>query len=195
MIRLPTKPTELEETLRVINIQSSERRKKLAEKPGNYRIAPWHYNRRHRFRGRKGWELRKMSEYCDDSGVSFSFPPPNGSLQQFIDEEIPQFGYSCGGNNDTLPPWVHEVARLQGEQAAPGHPSQSATEKQTHQTVTPRVADAPPEQPSDSSLPATEFSPIGIPHCKCETCKPLSLDTSYDAADAHEGGAGFAVHC
>jgi hypothetical protein len=81
----------------------------------NYRVAHWHYSPLHRIKDQSSgkWMLRKFStleggEYMDGNEKKWGFPPPNHSLQQYIEDEINGFGWLTGrgGHDDSLPQWV-----------------------------------------------------------------------------------------
>jgi len=58
-----------------------------------------------------------MEVYVDTDGKKFDFAPPNGNVQQFIDEVILPMGHdTCRGGYDILPPWVSELAAQQQQQ-------------------------------------------------------------------------------
>lgn len=54
------------------------------------------------------WKLRKLANYKDRDGKYFDFPPPNHSIQSFIDNEISSL-HPRGGYDNTLPSWVKVV--------------------------------------------------------------------------------------
>lgn len=86
----PTDPTQCKEAIRLLGIKSSDVKKKITSKPGDKRIAPWHYSERHRVKGSDGkWEIRNMTKYRDDDGTYHNFPPPNGKLQDYINKLLP----------------------------------------------------------------------------------------------------------
>ncbi|KAL7549609.1 hypothetical protein ACHAWF_013483 [Thalassiosira exigua] len=115
MFRFPSDPHHCAEAVRVVGIASPEKRKEMAANPRKYYIAPWHYHHRHRRRNADGsWALRKDPSYRDEEGKVFSFPPPNASVQKFIDEEILPSGSSARGTvDDSLPGWFRKLTRLQ----------------------------------------------------------------------------------
>ena len=109
----PTDPIKCQEAIRLLGIKSSDVKKKITNKPEDCRIAPWHYSERHRSKGNDGkWGFNIMPSYKDDDGINHNFPPPNGKIQDYIDKEITPFGYSRGGYDDTLPPWVNEASNV-----------------------------------------------------------------------------------
>ena len=60
----------------------------------------------HRYQGDNGrWRLQKLAKYKDADGKTFSFPPPNGNVQLFIDEQSLASGLLRGEYDNTLPGW------------------------------------------------------------------------------------------
>ena len=59
------------------------------------------------------WRIRRAETYRDGDGKVFSFPPPNSSVQQFIDEESLSSGNLRGEYDNSLPGWVRILARMQ----------------------------------------------------------------------------------
>ena len=101
MMCLPINCDKCIETITVLGIDPKNRQQ-IADNPKHYRVAPWHYSPRHRIcdKGSGQWTFRKFADgkkYIDDDQTKFNIPPPNYSLQRFIDEEMPSFGYSGGG--------------------------------------------------------------------------------------------------
>ena len=89
---------------------------KSAQTPDNTRyVAVWHFHAQHCCRMEdESWRLRKFPKYRDSEGKAFSYPPPNVSVQRFIDEEIrDQYG-------DALPRWVCDLVRLQRHASTAG---------------------------------------------------------------------------
>ena len=123
MMTFPTEPTKCMVAIRLLGIKSSDKKKKITDKPEDCRIAPWHYRERHRSKGNDGkWEFNVMPSYKDDDGKTHNFPPPNGKVQDYIDKQIAPFDCSRtrGGNDDELPPWVKEVVVAQEVASSPG---------------------------------------------------------------------------
>lgn len=120
MFALPTEYKMRKEAIRVLGIKSAEKIDKLMTNGGGW-VCPWHYRREHRVRRGDGWQLRKMSEYKDADGKPFPFPPPNARIQDFIDNEIPAYGYSRGGSyDDSLPSWVAAIIKkCEGDDETP----------------------------------------------------------------------------
>ncbi len=54
-----------------------------------------------------------MSKYRDADGKTFNFAPPNASTQLFINNEIPAYGYSRGGYDDSLPRWAASMVKCE----------------------------------------------------------------------------------
>ena len=122
MFRFPKNPRDCAEAAQVLGSPPSERQK-IVDDPRKYCTAPWHYSSRHRVRDQVGkWRLRREPSHRDSDGKAFSFPPPNGNIQQFIDEENLSSGLCRGEYNNFLPDWVRVLDRLQrdsGENPAP----------------------------------------------------------------------------
>ena len=94
-------------------------RKKIATNPGNFKIAPWHFDARHRYRGNSGeWKLRRMDTCKEFERKSFPFAPPSANVAKFIEEE----GMHCVNRSDTLPPWVAVLACQQRSAGAIDRP-------------------------------------------------------------------------
>eukprot|EP00573_Skeletonema_grethae_P000959 CAMPEP_0201689626 /NCGR_PEP_ID=MMETSP0578-20130828/3186_1 /ASSEMBLY_ACC=CAM_ASM_000663 /TAXON_ID=267565 /ORGANISM="Skeletonema grethea, Strain CCMP 1804" /LENGTH=365 /DNA_ID=CAMNT_0048174325 /DNA_START=17 /DNA_END=1114 /DNA_ORIENTATION=+ len=105
MFALPTDPKMRREAIRVLGIKTPEKIDNLTKKGGW--VCPWHYRKdTHRVWHDDGWQLRKMSKYRDADRKIFAFPPPNANIQDFIDNEIPAYGYSRGRYDDSLPRWA-----------------------------------------------------------------------------------------
>ena len=68
--------------------------------------------------GRKQ-ERRKESSYRDHDGKVFSFPPPNASVQQFIDDEVLSSGMPRGAVDTSLPGWFPQLVRIQESTVRP----------------------------------------------------------------------------
>ena len=111
MFRLPQHPEKFDAALRVLGV-SSNRQKEMAKNPRVYQVAPWHYSPRHREKNAKNgcWSLRKMSKYKDDDGKCFDYPPPNYSVQTYIQSEIQSF-LPRGSHDNTLPWWARDLQK------------------------------------------------------------------------------------
>ena len=59
------------------------------------------------------WRLRRLDVYRDTEKKAHSFPPPNASVQRFIDEECISSGLVRGEYDDSLPDWVGLLVRQQ----------------------------------------------------------------------------------
>ena len=107
MFRFPTAWDQCLEAARVLGL-APDVCHEIAANPRRYKIAVWHFHPNHRYqKGDGSWGLRDLPQYRDAEGKVFTFPPPNASVQGFIDAEI-------RGNCDTsLPPWVPRLVRLQ----------------------------------------------------------------------------------
>ncbi len=116
MMRFPPKSNEkeLKEAIRVLGIQTPEKRAKIFNNPRGFQIAPWHYDLKHLEKHEGKWRTRKLENYVDNDGKSFTFAPPNGSVRNYIDNVILPMGHdNCRGGFDILPPWVKELADCQ----------------------------------------------------------------------------------
>ena len=113
MFRFPSQRDHCLVAARVLGVSPAVRQQ-IVDDPRNYQIAVWHFHPNHRFkRGDGSWGLRDLPNYRDVEGKSFPFPPPNASVQRFIDEEVMVV------RDDALPPWVCGQVRLQRGAAAP----------------------------------------------------------------------------
>ena len=107
MFRFPPSTDDCLEAARVLGLAPSVRQK-IAADHRRYQIAVWHFHPDHRYRKEDGsWALRNLPKYHDAEGKAFSFPPPNASVQRFVDQEI------TVEHNDDLPLWVRPLSRLQ----------------------------------------------------------------------------------
>ena len=119
MFRFPNKPDQVATAARVLRLSASDR-KRVADDPRRFYVAPWHYHPCHRARDADGkWSLRKLSTFKDSEGAVFFFAPPNSSVQAFIDEQSLSSGLMRGEVNDTLPPWFRTLERQQREAGGP----------------------------------------------------------------------------
>ena len=146
MMRFPSEKneTELKEAIRVLGIQSPDKRDKILETPRSFQIAPWHYDLKHLEKQDGKWRIRKMEKYVDSDGKSFTFAPPNGSVQNFIDNVILPMGHSnCRGGFDVLPPWVEELACCQ--------PANGIDQQQQSPSTTPSKSSKTPRVVSSTS--------------------------------------------
>ena len=108
---LPTDPSQCEEALKSLKVPP-ERRRAIMTDPRKHRVAPWHYDPRHRRRSQldNKWTFREFGAgyvYSDADGKKFSFPPPNYSPSRFIECEIKD-GFAV--EVETLPAWVQTMA-------------------------------------------------------------------------------------
>ena len=108
---LPTDPSKCDEALKSLKVPP-ERRRVIMTDSHKYRVAPWHYDPRHRRRSQfdNKWTFREFGTghaYRDADGKNFSFPPPNYSPRKFIDNEI-KGGFAV--EVETLPAWVQTMA-------------------------------------------------------------------------------------
>lgn len=120
MFHPPYHEKDCKEALWVLGITSKEARDEIAANPNNYHIAPWHYHNYHRKMGDDGkWVLRESiapdGKYRDNEKKPFGYPPPNASVQNYINAEIP-LDYPRGGYDDTLPSWYRKFALMQREE-------------------------------------------------------------------------------
>lgn len=98
MMRVPQDETKCDATIRLLGIQCSDLRKKIRDNPKAYYVGPWHYHKEHRMRGENGnWMIRPLPTYKDKENVVYPFAPPNASVEAFINEEIPSYGFCRGG--------------------------------------------------------------------------------------------------
>ena len=142
MFRFPKKPEQVAEAARVLGLSPADRQK-IVNSPRRYRIAPWHYSARHRYRDNEGrWRLRKLENYKDADGKVFSFPPPNGNVQSFIDEQCLTIGLLRGEYDNTLPGWFRVLIRQHraagGRSPIPTLPSLRLSPRPSNVTPTPR---------------------------------------------------------
>lgn len=92
MFHPPYHEKDCKEALWVLGITSKEARDEIAANPNNYHIAPWHYHNYHRKMGDDGkWVLRESiapdGKYRDNEKKPFGYPPPNASVQNYINAE------------------------------------------------------------------------------------------------------------
>jgi hypothetical protein len=100
MFRFPT-GEQTSQAICALGIVSPTLKEAILSKPSNYKIAPWHYHQDHLERDAKGmYSFKKLPVYKDKEGKSWSFPPPNASLDLFI-ENIPSNQYCRGGTTTT----------------------------------------------------------------------------------------------
>lgn len=116
MMCLPSDPSQCEEALKALNVPS-DRRGYIVANPGKYRVAPWHFDPRHRRRSsfNNNWVFRQLGTYMDADGKKFGFPPPNYSPLRFIENEIAVSDVL----DDNLPDWVRKMASKE-EDVLPG---------------------------------------------------------------------------
>ena len=121
MFRFPSNPADVTEAARVLGIPASKRLR-IIDNLRKFRLAPWHFHSRHRVCDDQGrWRLRKEKIYRDADGKTFSFAPPNGNIQQYIDEEVLSSGLARGAHDNSLPAWVRTLSRQQRDVEGPVH--------------------------------------------------------------------------
>ena len=114
MFHFPSSRDNCLEAARVLGLPQPERLK-IAANYRYYKIAVWHFHADHRYRKLDGsWRLRNLDKYKDADGKVFSFPPPNASVQRFINQEI------TVEYDDALPLWVISQVRRQRRAMAAG---------------------------------------------------------------------------
>ena len=117
MMCLPTDVSECEEALKVLNVPA-DRRAVILSGSRKFRVAPWHYDPRHRRRSQfdNKWMFPAVGArhvYRDADGKKFSFPPPNYSPKKFIENEI-KFGFGDDVTmGEALPAWARKMAHLE----------------------------------------------------------------------------------
>ena len=95
MFRFPVKPEQVSEAARVLGLSPAERQR-IVNNPRVFKISPWHYHALHCYRDNKGrWNIRKLPKYKDDDGKMLYFPPPNGNVQSFINEQCLVLAEEC----------------------------------------------------------------------------------------------------
>ena len=116
MMCLPTDASDCEEALKVLNVPA-DRRAIILSDSRNFRVAPWHYDSRHRRRSQfdNKWMFISVSArhvYRDADGKKFRFPPPNYSPKRFIENEI-KVGFGDEVTmGEILPSWARKMANL-----------------------------------------------------------------------------------
>ncbi len=180
MFALPTDPDQRKEAIRVLGIKTPEIVNNLMEKGGW--ACPWHYRDKHRVKGDDGaWQLRKMPKYWDADGKRFDYPPPNADIQLFIDNEIPAHGYSRGGYDDSLPPWVAIMIKCE-EAAEDNTPSTKAATPKRGNKVRKTAAATPSPRP-----PRKRQSPEAAALEEAEDEKRMLRAQLQSALDGMEG--------
>ena len=104
---LPTDASDCEEALKALNVPA-DRRSVILSDSRKFRVAPWHYDPRHRRRSsfNNKWVFRQLGTYMDADGKKFGFPPPNYSPLRFVENEIAVSDVL----DDALPDWVRKMA-------------------------------------------------------------------------------------
>lgn len=146
--------------MRVLGITDDARKAQILKNPVAFRIAPWHFDPRHRVRAANGnWTIRKMPKYKDGDNKVFDYPPPNYSVQQFIDSEIEQNHVTV----DTLPSWAKDMIKLhqnrmdidpptqQRSNSTPA-PTPNRASNKVPRVVTPPSAPRPPPRKRQSPI-------------------------------------------
>ena len=89
---------------RVLGLSAADR-KRVAEGPRDFPIAPWHYHPCHCARDAEGiWSLRKLLTFKDSEDLVFSLTSQNSSAQAFIDKQSLFSGLMRGEVDDRYLP-------------------------------------------------------------------------------------------
>ena len=159
MFCFPTDEQQCEKAIRALGIQCPDTKAKILGDPRHHYIAPWHFRRDHLTKNNGRWATRHMKEYFDADNKKFDFPPPNGNVQQFIDEKILPMGHGkCRGGYDILPTWVEELAQQQQQQQQQQqHPSSTPTPTRNKvRRVLTTISSATPRLPRKRESPEKE---------------------------------------
>eukprot|EP00984_Skeletonema_dohrnii_P017350 scaffold7876_cov70-Skeletonema_dohrnii-CCMP3373.AAC.2 len=115
MFCFPADDSKCTTAMRLLGIQSPDHKAAIANNPRHNYIAPWHFHRNHLTKKSDGrWAIQNMEKFTDNEGKTFGFAPPNGNVQQFIDQVILPMGHStCRGGFDILPTWFTELTAKQ----------------------------------------------------------------------------------
>jgi hypothetical protein len=143
-----------------------DKAKEIAAKSRNHRVAPWHYKPSHRkidpVTGK--WKFTKFDRYQDEDGKYWDCPPPNYSVQKYIDNEINPHGVR-GGVDDSLPSWFADLVTSQESALSISHDTGNAS-------------------PPDNNMPT--ITPSKTPRSAAHSKTPLSATPSTTPRSANK---------